>query len=72
MTEDMDVAMRDTRTPVYRLAFGKMSEGVYPPRLEWTEIFGLELPDREQLIVLASALLRQPGVIAVKIEEVLR
>ncbi len=53
----------------YRLALGRWACGYggYSPSLNWTEVTGLDVPERGPLEEWATHALKMPGVVAVRI-----
>ena len=59
--------------PSYRLPHGALQprpDQPLEPWLCWTELYGLDLPDRANLETLIPIVMRLPGVMAVRIDRV--
>jgi hypothetical protein len=61
----------ETPPSLFRLGTGKwVKRGWgYQPEIEWSDVIGLDMPDRKPLEDLALHMLRTPGIVAVRITE---
>lgn len=58
--------------PLYRLLTACWDNDRYTREwsLKWNEVLGLDLADRDTLVAFIPALMRQPGVAAVRIDRI--